>query len=216
MRRSHTGYMWDGQVPHRRVRGLGAPRRRRGLRADDRRGPGELVRQAAGLCVHSETCGLAPALEHTGDLYSCDHFVKPGYKLGNIRDTHDRPDPVAAADRVWPGQAGHPPEVLPPVRRALRLPRRMLEGPVRYHPRPIASPACTICAQLQGVLQPHPPGHGGDVLATAGRPGTSTDHDGYAKEDAKRGRNEACTCGSAASGSTAAAPHPAGGGRRAT
>jgi Iron-sulfur cluster-binding domain len=38
-----------------------------------------------GLCVHSETCGLALALEHTGDLYSCDHFVEPGYKLGNIR-----------------------------------------------------------------------------------------------------------------------------------
>jgi len=40
-----------------------------------------------GLCIHSETCGLALALEHTGDLYSCDHFVEPGYKLGNIRDT---------------------------------------------------------------------------------------------------------------------------------
>ena len=26
------------------------------------------------------------ALEHTGDLYSCDHFVEPGYKLGNIRE----------------------------------------------------------------------------------------------------------------------------------
>ena len=40
-----------------------------------------------GLCVHSETCGLALALEHTGDLYSCDHFVEPAYKLGNIRET---------------------------------------------------------------------------------------------------------------------------------
>ena len=40
-----------------------------------------------GLCIHSETCGLALALEHTGDLYSCDHFVEPAYKLGNIRDS---------------------------------------------------------------------------------------------------------------------------------
>jgi uncharacterized protein len=40
------------------------------------------------LCVHSETCGLALALEHTGDLYSCDHFVEPRYRLGNIRETH--------------------------------------------------------------------------------------------------------------------------------
>ncbi|HEY1370568.1 MAG TPA: anaerobic sulfatase maturase [Gaiellaceae bacterium] len=40
------------------------------------------------LCIHSETCGLALALEHTGDLYSCDHFVEPRYRLGNIRETH--------------------------------------------------------------------------------------------------------------------------------
>ena len=40
-----------------------------------------------GLCVHSETCGLALALEHTGDLYSCDHFVEPDYRLGNIGET---------------------------------------------------------------------------------------------------------------------------------
>jgi uncharacterized protein len=42
--------------------------------------------QPPGLCVHSETCGLALALEHNGDLYSCDHFVEPGYKLGNLRE----------------------------------------------------------------------------------------------------------------------------------
>jgi uncharacterized protein len=41
-----------------------------------------------GLCIHSETCGLALALEHTGDLYCCDLFVEPQYKLGNIRETH--------------------------------------------------------------------------------------------------------------------------------
>ena len=36
------------------------------------------------LCVHSETCGTALALEHNGDLYSCDHFVEPEHLLGNI------------------------------------------------------------------------------------------------------------------------------------
>ena len=40
------------------------------------------------LCIHSETCGAALALEHTGDLYSCDHFVEPAYRLDNIRETH--------------------------------------------------------------------------------------------------------------------------------
>ena len=39
------------------------------------------------LCIHAPTCGLALALEHNGDLYSCDHFVEPKYLLGNIRET---------------------------------------------------------------------------------------------------------------------------------
>lgn len=36
------------------------------------------------LCVFRETCGDAMALEHNGDLYSCDHYVYPENKLGNI------------------------------------------------------------------------------------------------------------------------------------
>ncbi|MEI6372492.1 MAG: SPASM domain-containing protein [Actinomycetes bacterium] len=39
-----------------------------------------------GLCVHARTCGDAVALEHNGDLYSCDHYVEPDYLLGNIAD----------------------------------------------------------------------------------------------------------------------------------
>ncbi len=46
------------------------------------------VGESPGLCVHCETCGLALALEHTGDVYSCDHFVEPRYLLGNIRERH--------------------------------------------------------------------------------------------------------------------------------
>lgn len=37
-----------------------------------------------GMCVHARTCGDALALEHNGDLYSCDHYVEPDYLLGNI------------------------------------------------------------------------------------------------------------------------------------
>ena len=40
------------------------------------------------LCIHAPTCGNGPALEHNGDLYSCDHFVEPGFMLGNIHETH--------------------------------------------------------------------------------------------------------------------------------
>lgn len=38
----------------------------------------------SGLCIFDATCGHALALEHNGDLYSCDHFVEPDYLLGNI------------------------------------------------------------------------------------------------------------------------------------
>jgi len=38
------------------------------------------------LCVFGSTCGAAMAMEHNGDLYSCDHYVYPKNKLGNIMD----------------------------------------------------------------------------------------------------------------------------------
>ncbi len=40
------------------------------------------------LCIFNETCGNAIALEHNGDVYSCDHFVDPEHLLGNIMETH--------------------------------------------------------------------------------------------------------------------------------
>ena len=44
------------------------------------------VGEPGGMCVHAKTCGQQLALEHNGDLYSCDHFVEPRFKLGNIRE----------------------------------------------------------------------------------------------------------------------------------
>ncbi len=43
------------------------------------------VGQQPGLCSMAPTCGHAGVMEHNGDLFSCDHFVYPEYKLGNIR-----------------------------------------------------------------------------------------------------------------------------------
>ena len=40
------------------------------------------------LCIHAPTCGYGPALEYNGDFYTCDHFVEPRFKLGNIHQTH--------------------------------------------------------------------------------------------------------------------------------
>ena len=40
------------------------------------------------MCIIAEICGDAVALEHNGDLYSCDDFVEPDHLLGNITTTH--------------------------------------------------------------------------------------------------------------------------------
>ena len=39
------------------------------------------------LCVFAPKCGAALAMEHNGDVYSCDHYVYPEFHLGNIRET---------------------------------------------------------------------------------------------------------------------------------
>jgi uncharacterized protein len=66
-----------------------------------------LVAQHLGLpsqmCIYSETCGRAVAVENDGSVYSCDHYVYPEYRLGNLKT--DR-----IGDMVYsPGQAafGH-------------------------------------------------------------------------------------------------------------
>jgi uncharacterized protein len=51
------------------------------------------VAQSLGLpaqtCTQAEFCGKGLAIEHNGDVFSCDHYVYPEYKLGNIRETHE-------------------------------------------------------------------------------------------------------------------------------
>jgi len=44
------------------------------------------MRMPPGICVFERTCGYGLALEHNGDLYSCDHYVEPDYLLGNIKE----------------------------------------------------------------------------------------------------------------------------------
>jgi len=45
------------------------------------------VGEQPGICTMARTCGHAGAMEFNGDLYSCDHFVYPEYRLGNIYST---------------------------------------------------------------------------------------------------------------------------------
>ena len=51
-----------------------------------------------GICVMQKTCGQAAVLEFNGDLYCCDHFVYPEYKLGNIMQ--DSIDQLMAQDKM--------------------------------------------------------------------------------------------------------------------
>ncbi len=53
----------------------------------------------SGMCVFEPTCGHGVALEHNGDLYSCDHFVEPDYRLGNVREQHMRD--LVGSDRQY-------------------------------------------------------------------------------------------------------------------
>ena len=53
------------------------------------------------LCVFSETCGHALAIEHNGDLYSCDHFVYPEYRLGNVMEQPLREMALSAAQTAF-------------------------------------------------------------------------------------------------------------------
>ena len=48
---------------------------------------GSYLGEGATLCIFAETCGNALVIEHNGDLYSCDHFVYPDYRLGNVADS---------------------------------------------------------------------------------------------------------------------------------
>ena len=57
----------------------------------------------SGMCVFNETCGTGLALEHNGDLYSCDHFVDPEFLVGNIAE-HGVADLVGSRQQYDFGQ----------------------------------------------------------------------------------------------------------------
>lgn len=55
------------------------------------------VGEAPGVCSMAATCGHAGVIEHNGDVYACDHFVFPEYRLGNIH--HDSIAAMMYSDR---------------------------------------------------------------------------------------------------------------------
>jgi len=76
--------------------------------------------EPAGICIFSENCGRALAIEHNGDVYSCDHYVYPRYRLGNLMN-------AALASLV-----DSPPQQAFGKAKSASLPRYCRECPVRF------------------------------------------------------------------------------------
>src|SRR4051794_33217431 len=154
------------------------------------------VGEPPGLCVHSETCGLALALEHTGDVYSCDHFVEPRHLLGNIKQL-----PLAQL-------------VASPQQRQFgldkrdTLPQYCLDCDVRFAchggcPKdrfirtPEGEPGLNyLCPGYMAFFHHVDPAMRfmGEQLRRGEAPAEIVSL--YAAQDARRGRNDPCSCGS--------------------
>ena len=148
------------------------------------------------LCVHSETCGSALALEHTGDLYSCDHFVEPQYRLGNIKEEHML-KLVSSPQQVQFGLAKRD-----------ALPQYCLDCDVRFachggcpKDRFITTPSGDpglnfLCDGFKSFFHhvDRPMRIMSGLLSQDRAPSQIVQL--YASDDARRGRNDLCTCGS--------------------
>ncbi len=149
-----------------------------------------------GLCIHSETCGDAVALEHTGDLYACDHFVEPDYLVGNIADT-PLAELVASPGQRQFGRDKR--DTLPEYCRSCEV-RFACHGGCpkdRFIVTPDGEAGLNyLCAGYKAFF-----GHIDAPMRTMGRLLAADRAPAeimrvYAAADAGRGRNEACTCGS--------------------
>ena len=108
---------------------------------------------AVRLCARHADGALA--LEHNGDLYACDHYVYPEYRLGNMLERElVRRWWIRRAAEVRTGQVRHAAELLPAVRGALRLQRRVPEASVPEHAGR-GSGLELFLRGLQAVFPPH-------------------------------------------------------------
>ncbi|MHB1613325.1 MAG: anaerobic sulfatase maturase [Actinomycetes bacterium] len=150
----------------------------------------------AGVCVHAKTCGTQMAIEHNGDVYSCDHYVEPDFLLGNIAEGHTLLELVTSPQQRRFGQDKH--DSLPQYCRECEV-RFACNGGCpkdRFITTPTGQPGLNyLCAGYQAFFQhiDRP------MRAMAGllRAGRSPDQimDLVAREDAHRPRNSPCPCG---------------------
>jgi serine-type anaerobic sulfatase-maturating enzyme len=154
------------------------------------------VGEQPSMCVHCETCGLALALEHTGDVYSCDHFVEPRYLLGNITDRH-LVDLVASEQQRQFGRDKR--DTLPRFCRECDV-RFACHGGCpkdRFTEAPDGEPGLNYLCPSYKLFFHHvqqPMRTMANLLAADCAPADIMRN--YAAADARRGRNDPCTCGS--------------------
>jgi anaerobic sulfatase-maturating enzyme len=129
------------------------------------------------LCIFAPTCGNALALEHNGDLYSCDHYVEPDYLLGNIRDV-SMAGMVASDKQRKFGQDKQDslPRYMPGVPGALRLQRRLPARALHLHARRRARAQLPVRG-LQAVLHARGSAHAAHGRPAAARPGAGGVHE---------------------------------------
>jgi uncharacterized protein len=148
------------------------------------------------LCIHAPTCGYDPALEYNGDVYSCDHFVEPRYKLGNIHDTNLLQLVASAAQRKF---GEHKRDSLTPQCQRCDV-RLLCNGGCpkdRFARSRDGDPGQNyLCAGLyQFFTHTRPAMQRMGRLLQSGRP-LSDVMELTASEDAQRGPNAPCPCGS--------------------
>ena len=148
------------------------------------------------LCIHAPTCGFGPALEYNGDLYSCDHFVEPRFRLGNIHQTHMLKLVASpAAARIRRREARYLDRPMQELQGEELVQRRCPKD--RFALSRDGEPGHNyLCAGLERFFM-----HTGPTfkamaqLIQQGRPPAEM-MASYAAEDQRRGPYHACTCGS--------------------
>jgi uncharacterized protein len=152
--------------------------------------------EGSSLCIHAETCGEQLALEHNGDLYSCDHYVEPDYLLGNIGDRtmlelvdlpqqrkfgQDKRDTLTQycrdCDVRFACNGGCPKDRFATAPTGESGQHYLCSGYQDFF-RHVRAPMEAMTELLRQGRAPS------DLMAT------------YARQDAARGRNEPCPCGS--------------------
>lgn len=149
------------------------------------------------LCVHTQTCGAALALEHTGDVYACDHYVEPSHLLGNIGE-QTLAEMVASPQQRQFGRDKH--DTLPEYCRGCDV-RFACHGGCpkdRFVSTPSGEPGLNYLCPGYKAFFAHidePMRAMADALRGGRAPAEIMER--YAAADRRRGRNEPCPCGSA-------------------